>query len=104
MPPPTRLRTNSPIVPTNQTAATGQRWRELHIAIRTVAGSRILVIGSGLAIVLTWSHDISQAGAGARPRGPAYQPGVNNAPAAWRRYEDPEPVVLSRRRSRRSTV
>src|SRR5690349_598776 len=40
MPPVAWLRTNSPIVAMNQPAKTGQRWRELHIAMRTVAGSR----------------------------------------------------------------
>ena len=40
MPPIDWLRTNRPMVAMNQPAKTGQRWRALHIAIRTVAGSR----------------------------------------------------------------
>ena len=46
MPPIARLRTNRPIVARNQPANTGQRWRELHIATRTVAGSRDMVTGT----------------------------------------------------------
>src|SRR5215203_32586 len=41
MPPPGRLTRNRPIVPMNQRATTGHRWREHHIATRTVAGSRV---------------------------------------------------------------
>ena len=48
--PPARLpTTNSPMVATNQPAATSQRWRADHAAMRTVTGSRrggVDVIGS----------------------------------------------------------
>ena len=64
MPPPRMLSTNSPIVPTNQIANTGQRWRELHIATRTVAGSRIFVIGSGVAIAFTVVSGIRRIASG----------------------------------------
>ena len=40
IPPIWSLSTKMPIVTTNQRTITGQRWRALHIAIRTVAGSR----------------------------------------------------------------
>ena len=36
---------------TNHSPATGQRWRALHMAIRTVAGSRIT--GSGVSLTDT---------------------------------------------------
>src|SRR6478736_4684938 len=39
MPPIATLNTNRPMVAMNHPANTGQRWRELHIATRTVAGS-----------------------------------------------------------------
>ena len=40
IPPIAMLATMSPIVATNHKAATGHRCRALHIAMRTVAGSR----------------------------------------------------------------
>ncbi len=39
IPPVNWLSMKSPIVPRNQSPATGQRWRELHMATRTVPGS-----------------------------------------------------------------
>ena len=36
------------MVATNHSAATGQRWRALHIATRTVAGSRPIGSGAGV--------------------------------------------------------
>ena len=49
MPPVSALRTNTAMVPMNHAAATGHRWRELHIATRTVAGSRRLFVVSVMA-------------------------------------------------------
>jgi hypothetical protein len=41
IPPIDWLATNNPIVAMNHTTITGQRWRALHMATRTVAGSRL---------------------------------------------------------------
>jgi hypothetical protein len=49
IPPMSALRTNTAMVPRNHAAATGHRWRELHIATRTVAGSLRLFAVSVMA-------------------------------------------------------
>ncbi len=43
IPPMARLTRKRPIVAANHRPTTGKRWRALHIAIRTVSGSRPLV-------------------------------------------------------------
>jgi hypothetical protein len=47
----TRLAPNKPIVAVNQRATTAQRWRALHIAMRTVAGARTSDV-SGWSVVM----------------------------------------------------
>ena len=64
IPPMAWLTMNSPIIAMNQPAKTGQRWRALHIATRTVAGSRL--DGS----VDVWFMPLSSTGRpGGRPGG-----------------------------------
>ena len=53
-----RLVANSPIVNTNQAATTGQRWRALHVATRTVSGRPdVAGAGSGCHGLDSSAHD-----------------------------------------------
>ena len=58
---------NSPIVPTNHSAATGHRWRALHIATRTVVGSRpVWPVGGSVG----WDSSVVIVGGVYPPRSP----------------------------------
>src|SRR3954452_516308 len=67
IPPPGWLRKKSPIVPMNQSANTGHRWREHHMATRTVAGSRLG--GAGFEVTgPPWRHQMCGRRRGAYQR------------------------------------